>query len=99
MKIATWNINNVNKRLPLLLAWLEAARPDVVALQELKSTDAEFPRAAIEAAGYGCMVSGQKSGTGVALLARVPSQCQCVVGWQAMCRMRRRGTSRPPSVA
>jgi exodeoxyribonuclease-3 len=70
MKIATWNINNVNKRLPLLLAWLEAARPDVVALQELKSMDAEFPRAAIEVAGYGCMVSGQKSWNGVALLAR-----------------------------
>ena len=43
MKIATFNINNINKRLPNLLAWLRAARPDVVCLQELKSTDADFP--------------------------------------------------------
>lgn len=70
MKIATWNINNVNKRLPLLLDWLETARPDVVALQELKATNAEFPAAALEAAGYGCMCLGQKSWNGVALLAR-----------------------------
>jgi len=70
MKIATWNINNVNKRLPLLLAWLAASRPDVVALQETKSTDAEFPRAALEAAGYGSLCLGQKSWNGVALLAR-----------------------------
>ena len=55
MKIATFNINNINRRLPNLLAWLAEAKPDVVALQELKSTDAEFPRAAIEsrAIAYG----------------------------------------------
>jgi exodeoxyribonuclease-3 len=70
MKIATWNINNVQRRLPLLLAWLEATRPDVVALQELKVTDAEFPRAALEAAGYGCVCAGQRTWNGVALLAR-----------------------------
>jgi exonuclease III len=48
MKIATFNINNVNRRLPNLLRWLRAAKPEVVCLQELKSTDAEFPIVAIE---------------------------------------------------
>ena len=70
MKIATWNINNVQRRLPLLLAWLEATRPDVVALQELKVTDAEFPTAALAAAGYGSVCAGQRPWNGVALLAR-----------------------------
>ena len=70
MKIATFNINNVNKRLANLLAWLREAEPDVVALQELKATDKEFPRAAIEKAGYGVAVRGQKSWNGVAILAR-----------------------------
>ena len=47
MKIATFNINNVNRRLPNLLRWLKSAKPDVVSLQELKASDAEFPQAAI----------------------------------------------------
>ncbi len=70
MKIATFNINNVNRRLPNLLRWLRAAKPDVVALQELKSTDAEFPHAAIDKAGYGAVWRGQKTWNGVAILAR-----------------------------
>jgi exodeoxyribonuclease-3 len=70
MRLATWNINNINKRLPLLLAWLEATKPEVVALQELKATIDGFPRAAIEAAGYGCVVVGERTWNGVALLAR-----------------------------
>ncbi len=70
MRVATWNINHISKRLPLLLAWLDATRPDAVALQELKTTDAEFPRAALEAAGYGALCVGQKTWNGVALLAR-----------------------------
>lgn len=70
MKVATFNINNVNKRLPNLLRWLRTARPDAVALQELKATDAEFPAAAIEKAGYGAVWRGQKSWNGVAILAR-----------------------------
>src|SRR5262245_27915703 len=70
MKIATFNINNVNKRLANLLNWLRTAKPDVVALQELKATDDEFPRTAIEKAGYGVAFRGQKSWNGVALLAR-----------------------------
>ena len=56
MKIATFNINNVNKRLPNLLRWLRSAKPDAVALQELKATDAEFPIAAFEKAGYGAAI-------------------------------------------
>src|SRR5258708_33452379 len=70
MKIATFNINNVNRLLPNLLRWLRAAKPDVVALQELKATDAEFPVSAIEKAGYGAAWCGQKTWNGVAILAR-----------------------------
>ena len=70
MKIATFNINNVNRRLPNLLRWLRAAKPDVACLQELKSTDAEFPIPAIEKAGYGAVWRGQKTWNGVAILAR-----------------------------
>jgi exodeoxyribonuclease-3 len=70
MKIATFNINNVNKRLPNLLAWLRAARADAVCLQELKSTDADFPIDAFRRAGYGAVWRGQKTWNGVAILAR-----------------------------
>lgn len=70
MKIATFNINNVNKRLANLVGWLQEARPDVTCLQELKATDSDFPIAAIEKAGYGAVWRGQKSWNGVAVLAR-----------------------------
>ena len=70
VKIATFNINNVNKRLRNLLDWLRAAKPDVVCLQELKATNAEFPKAAIEQAGYGAAWRGQETWNGVAILAR-----------------------------
>lgn len=70
MKIATFNINNINKRLANLLAWLRAAKPDVVCLQELKSTDAAFPAAALRRAGYQAVWRGEKSWNGVAILAR-----------------------------
>ena len=70
MKIATFNINNINRRLPNLLRWLHQAKPDVVCLQELKSTDADFPFQAIDEAGYGAVCRGQKSWNGVAILAR-----------------------------
>jgi exodeoxyribonuclease-3 len=70
MRIATWNVNNVVTRLPILLAWLEVTQPDVVALQELKTPDAAFPRAALEKAGYGSLCVGQQTWNGVALLAR-----------------------------
>src|SRR6266851_1260313 len=70
MRIATFNINNVNKRLANLLGWLRAVGPDVVCLQELKAADSEFPKAAIEKAGYGAVWRGQRSWNGVAILAR-----------------------------
>jgi exodeoxyribonuclease-3 len=70
MKIATFNINNVNRRLPNLLRWLRTAKPDVVSLQELKAADTEFPLAAIEKAGYGAVWRGQRTWNGVAILAR-----------------------------
>lgn len=70
MKIATYNVNGVNGRLPVLLRWLDESKPDIVCLQELKSPDERFPVNAIEAAGYGAIWHGQKSWNGVAILAR-----------------------------
>jgi len=70
MKIASFNINNINKRMDNLLAWLKAARPDVVCLQELKCTDRQFPASALAEAGYGAVWVGQSAWNGVAILAR-----------------------------
>jgi exodeoxyribonuclease-3 len=70
VKIATFNINSINKRLPNLLDWLSQARPDVVCLQELKAEDQAFPEAALAAAGYGAVWRGQRTWNGVAILSR-----------------------------
>lgn len=70
MKIATFNINNIRRRLPNLLAWLAEAEPDVVCLQELKTADAALPVGAIQDAGYGAAWCGQRTWNGVAILAR-----------------------------
>lgn len=70
MKIATYNVNGVTSRLANLLEWLADTAPEVVCLQELKTTDDRFPIAAIETAGYGAIWRGQKSWNGVAILAR-----------------------------
>ena len=70
MIVATWNVNNVRKRLPQLLDWLERRRPEVVALQELKTATEDFPVDALREAGYESLVVGQKTWNGVALLAR-----------------------------
>lgn len=70
MKIATWNVNSLNVRMPHLKQWLAAAQPDIVALQETKLEDAKFPDTEIAALGYRCVFSGQKTYNGVALLAR-----------------------------
>ena len=70
MKIATFNVNNVNKRLPNLLAWLAFAKPDVVCLQELKAGHDAFPIDAVRAAGYGAVWRGERTWNGVAILAR-----------------------------
>jgi exodeoxyribonuclease-3 len=70
MLLATFNINNVNRRLENLLDWLEEARPDVVCLQELKAAQRDFPQAALRDAGYRAVWVGQKTWNGVAILAR-----------------------------
>ena len=70
MKIVTFNINNINKRLANLLGWLRAAEPDVVCLQELKAADKEFPVQAIRDAGYEAVWRGERTWNGVAILAR-----------------------------
>jgi exodeoxyribonuclease-3 len=70
VKIATFNVNGVNGRLPRLLEWLEESAPDVVCLQELKAPDEKFPEAAIVKAGYGAIWQGQSRWNGVAILAR-----------------------------
>jgi exodeoxyribonuclease-3 len=70
MKIATFNVNGVNGRLPRLLEWLAETQPDVACLQELKAPQDRFPQAAIAKAGYGVIWHGQKSWNGVAILAR-----------------------------
>lgn len=71
-RIATYNVNGVNGRLPVLLQWLERTAPDIACLQELKTSDDRFPAAALEAAGYHAVWHGQKSYNGVAILARAP---------------------------
>jgi len=71
LRVASYNINGINSRLAVLIRWLEEARPDVVALQELKCTDEAFPTEAIEALGYQAIWHGQKSWNGVAILSRV----------------------------
>lgn len=71
MKIATYNVNGVNGRLPVLLRWLDEAQPDIVCLQELKAPDEKFPEAAIRERGYDAIWHGQKSWNGVAILSRV----------------------------
>jgi len=70
LKIATYNVNSVNARLPVLLRWLNETQPDIVCLQELKAPQDKFPEGAIRDAGYGAIWHGQKSYNGVAILAR-----------------------------
>ena len=72
MKIATWNVNSINVRLPQLLDWLAAAKPDVACLQETKTVDEKFPVAELQAAGYESVFTGQKSYNGVAILSKLP---------------------------
>ena len=71
MKIATYNVNSVNARLPILLRWLAETNPDIVCLQELKAPQEKFPEQAILDAGYKAIWHGQKSYNGVAILSRL----------------------------
>jgi exodeoxyribonuclease III len=74
MKIATFNVNSIKVRLPILLGWLEAAKPDVVCLQEIKCLAADFPALELKGLGYHAEVLGQKTYNGVALLSREPAR-------------------------
>jgi exodeoxyribonuclease-3 len=70
VKVATWNVNSVLARLPVVLRWLESARPDVLCLQELKCAEERFPASEFERLGYASAVNGQQTYNGVAILAR-----------------------------
>lgn len=71
MKIATYNVNGINGRLPVLLRWLDLAKPDIVVLQELKAPQEKFPERAINDAGYDAIWHGESRWNGVALLSRI----------------------------
>lgn len=73
MKIATWNVNSLKVRLPHLQDWLLSAQPDVIALQETKTEDANFPQIAIQEGGWNVVFAGQKTYNGVALISRQPA--------------------------
>lgn len=78
MKIATYNLNGISSRLPVLLRWLGESKPDVACLQELKAPQEKFPIEAIEDAGYHAIWQGQKSWNGVAILTKdVPANEHC----------------------
>jgi len=72
VKVATWNVNSLKVRLPQVLAWLAEAGPDVLALQEIKQPDQDFPAEALQAAGYHGISNGQRTYNGVALVSRQP---------------------------
>jgi exodeoxyribonuclease-3 len=74
MKFATYNVNGISARLPRLLDWLEAAKPDAVTLQEIKTETERFPFKALREAGYHALVHGQKGFNGVAILSREPAK-------------------------
>ena len=71
MKVTTWNVNSLRVRLPQVLDWIKTEQPDILALQETKTEDKNFPVADIEAAGYNVLYSGQKTYNGVAILSRI----------------------------
>jgi exodeoxyribonuclease-3 len=78
MKIASWNVNSLNVRLPHLQRWLDEAKPDVVALQETKQEDPKFPEAALAELGYRSVFCGQKTYNGVAVVCRLPFVGECI---------------------
>jgi len=78
MRIATWNINSIRARIENATNWVRTAEPDVLLLQEIKCQTNDFPRLELEALGYRCLVAGQKSYNGVALLSRLPLDEPCL---------------------
>src|SRR5260370_11109879 len=89
MRIASWNINSLRKRQDRLFAWLDATKPDIVCLQEIKCPDEQFPVLALQAAGYHSAYHGEKSYNGVAILSKTEprdvraSLCDEVIDLQA----------------
>src|SRR5947209_16687782 len=77
MKLATWNVNSIIARLPLVTRWLEKEKPDVLCIQETKCSDEKFPLLELKSAGYDCVLFGQQSYNGVAIVAR--NSCANVV--------------------
>lgn len=77
MKIATWNVNSINVRLPHVLDFLEYSKPDILALQEIKTVDEKFPKEAIEELGYHVYTAGQKTYNGVATISKKPAADIC----------------------
>jgi len=73
MKIASWNVNSIKVRLPQVLKWLKSADADVLAIQETKTLDENFPKQEIESAGYKVVFSGQKTYNGVAIISKYPA--------------------------
>ena len=78
MKIASWNVNSLNVRMPHLAQWLRDAQPDIVALQETKVDDERFPDSALAELGYRSVFCGQKTYNGVALLSKVSFAPECI---------------------
>jgi len=78
LKIASWNVNSLNVRMPHLVQWLREAQPDIVALQETKLDDERFPDSQLAELGYRSVFCGQKTYNGVALLSRLPFTGECV---------------------
>ncbi len=80
MKIATWNVNSIRVRLPHLTSWIDSQLPDLVAIQETKVEDCDFPIAALEKIGYAAFFSGQKSYNGVAIIYKKSSDLKKIEG-------------------
>jgi len=76
VKIASWNVNSIKARLPNVLDWLDAAKPDIVLLQEIKSVEETFPALEISGLGYNLAISGQKTYNGVAILSKTPLEIE-----------------------
>src|ERR1700739_3241743 len=70
MKIATWNVNSIIARLPLVTRWLQKEQPDVLCIQETKCSDDKFPLLELKSAGYDCALFGQQSYNGVAIISK-----------------------------
>lgn len=99
MKVASFNINGINRRLDNLMAWLADAAPDVVCLQELKATDRQFPATALADAGYGAAWVGESQWNGVAILAKGAEPVVTRRALPGTMTTSRRAISKPPSTA